>query len=114
MSGAARIAATATSLTTLVVTSIAQSVRGRGTKDRLAAREADRLPVSHFHVVFTLLAETAPIASQNKVYDLLLRTAAETLLTVAADPKHESRPAVWLHPNKTQPCPIRASLRPSR
>jgi hypothetical protein len=41
-------------------------------------------------LVFTLPAEIAPIAYQNKavVYDLLFRTAAETLLTIAADPKH--------------------------
>jgi hypothetical protein len=53
-------------------------------------READLLPVSYFHVVFTLPAEIAPIAYQNKaaVYDLLFRAAAETLLTIAADPKH--------------------------
>ena len=58
--------------------------------DWLAAREADLLPVGHFHVVFTLPAEIAPIAYQNKavVYDLLFRAAAETLLTIAADPRH--------------------------
>ena len=58
--------------------------------DWLAAREADLLPVGYFHVVFTLPAEIAPIAYQNKavVYDLLFRAAAETLLTIAADPKH--------------------------
>ena len=41
-------------------------------------------------MVFTLPAEIAPIAYQNKavVYHLLLRAAAETLLTIAADPKH--------------------------
>ena len=41
-------------------------------------------------LVFTLPAEIAPIAYQNKavVYDLLLRAAAETLLTIAADPRH--------------------------
>jgi len=41
-------------------------------------------------VVFTLPAEISPIAYQNKavVYDLLFRTVAETLLTIAADPKH--------------------------
>ena len=52
-----------------------------GAKDWLAARQADLLPVGYFHVVFTLPAEIAPIASQNKamVYDLLFRTAAETL-----------------------------------
>jgi hypothetical protein len=41
-------------------------------------------------VVFTLPAPVAAIAFQNKavVYDLLFRTAADTLLTIAADPKH--------------------------
>ena len=64
--------------------------QGAAAKDWLAAREADLLRVSYFHVVFTLPAEIAPIAYQNKtvVYDLLLRTAAETLLTIAADPRH--------------------------
>jgi hypothetical protein len=59
-------------------------------RDWLAAREADLLPVGYFHVVFTLPAEIAPIAYQNKVvvYDLLFRVAAETLLTIAADPQH--------------------------
>ena len=44
----------------------------------------------YFHVVFTLPERTAAIALQNKavVYDLLFRTAAETLRTIAADPKH--------------------------
>ena len=64
--------------------------QGAAAQDWLAAREADLLPVGYFHVVFTLPAEIAPIAYQNKavVYDLLLRTAAETLLSIAADPKH--------------------------
>jgi Putative transposase/Transposase zinc-binding domain len=64
--------------------------QGAAAKDWLAAREAELLRVSYFHVVFTLPAQIAPIAYQNKavVYDLLLRTAAETLLTIAADPKH--------------------------
>jgi Putative transposase/Transposase zinc-binding domain len=64
--------------------------QGAAATDWLAAREADLLPVGYFHVVFTLPAEIAPIAYQNKavVYDLLFRTAAETLLTIAADPKH--------------------------
>jgi hypothetical protein len=64
--------------------------QGAAARDWLAAREADLLPVGYFHLVFTLPAEIAPIAYQNKavVYDLLLRTAAETLLTIAADPKH--------------------------
>jgi hypothetical protein len=64
--------------------------QGVAAQDWLAARQADLLPVGYFHVVFTLPAEIAPIAYQNKaiVYDLLFRTAAETLLTIAADPKH--------------------------
>jgi len=56
----------------------------------LAEREADLLPVPYFHVVFTLPGEVAAIAFQNKavVYDLLFKAAAETLQTIAADPKH--------------------------
>jgi len=63
---------------------------GAAAKDWLAAREADLLPVGYFHLVFTLPAEIASIAYQNKsvVYDLLFRTASETLLTIAADPRH--------------------------
>ena len=64
--------------------------QGTAATDWLAAREADLLPVGYFHVVFTLPTEIAPIAYQNKavVYDLLFRAAAETLLSIAADPKH--------------------------
>jgi hypothetical protein len=64
--------------------------QGAAAKDWLAAREADLLPAGYFHLVFTLPAEIAPIAYQNKavVYDLLFRAAAETLLTIAADPRH--------------------------
>jgi hypothetical protein len=53
-------------------------------------READLLPVGYFHVVFTLPAEVAAIAYYNKalVYDLLFKAAADTMLTIAADPKH--------------------------
>jgi hypothetical protein len=59
-------------------------------KEWLADRQAELLPVPYFHVVFTLPAPIAGIAYQNKVvvYDLLLKTAAETLITIAADPKH--------------------------
>ena len=48
------------------------------------------LPVGYFHVVFTLPTEISDIAWQNKVvmYDLLFRAAADTTLTIAADPKH--------------------------
>jgi len=64
--------------------------QGAAAQDWLAARAADLLPVGYFHLVFTLPAEIAPLAYQNKavVYDLLFRTAAETLLTIAADPRH--------------------------
>jgi putative transposase/transposase-like zinc-binding protein len=56
----------------------------------LADRQAELLPVPYFHVVFTLPGALADIAYQNRavVYDLLLKTAAETLITIAADPKH--------------------------
>jgi len=56
----------------------------------LEAREAELLPVPYFHVVFTLPAAIGAIAYQNKakVYGLLFTAAAETLTTIAADPKH--------------------------
>jgi hypothetical protein len=59
-------------------------------KEWLADRQAELLPVPYFHVVFTLPGPIADIAYQNKavVYDLLLKVAAETLITIAADPKH--------------------------
>jgi len=48
------------------------------------------LPVPYFHVVFTVPAEIADIAYHNKavVYDILFKATAETLMTIAADPKH--------------------------
>jgi hypothetical protein len=63
--------------------------QGAAARTWLAAREADLLPVGYFHVVFTVPAEIAAIAFYNKavVYDLLFHTAAETLLTIAADPR---------------------------
>ena len=56
----------------------------------LAEREADLLPVPYFHLVFTLPGPLAAIAFHNKavVYDLLFKAAAETLQTIAADPRH--------------------------
>jgi hypothetical protein len=64
--------------------------QGAAARTWLAEREADLLPVGYFHVVFTLPAEIADIAWQNKavVYDLLFRAASETMMTIAADPKH--------------------------
>ena len=65
-------------------------VPGRGGPGWLAEREAELLPVPYFHVVFTLPAAIADIAYQNKavIYDLLFKASAETLITIAADPKH--------------------------
>jgi hypothetical protein len=56
----------------------------------LEARQADLLPVEYYHVVFTLPAEISAIAYANKatIYRLLFEVAAETLTTIAADPKH--------------------------
>nr|WP_313809034.1 IS91 family transposase [Sphingobium sp.] len=64
--------------------------QGAAARTWLAEREADLLPVGYFHVVFTLPAEVADIAWQNKalLYDLLFRAASETMLTIAADPRH--------------------------
>ena len=56
----------------------------------LEARQTELLPVDYYHVVFTLPTTISDIAYQNKavIYKLLFKTAAETLLTIAADPKH--------------------------
>jgi Putative transposase/Transposase zinc-binding domain len=63
--------------------------QGPAARDWMAARAEDLLPVEYFHVVFTLPAEIARIAYWNKkaVYDLLFRASAETVTTIAADPK---------------------------
>ena len=64
--------------------------QGAAARQWLADRQAELLPVPYFHVVFTLPAQIADIAYQNKavIYDLLFKAAAETVLTIAADPKH--------------------------
>src|SRR6202795_602717 len=64
--------------------------QGAAAKQWLADRQAELLPVPYFHVVFTLPGPIADIAYQNQavVYDLLLKVAAESLVTIAADPKH--------------------------
>jgi hypothetical protein len=64
--------------------------QGVAARDWLERRAADLLPVAYYHVVFTLPARIADIAYHNKavVYDLLLRASAETLQTIAADPRH--------------------------
>jgi len=65
-------------------------VSGRGGAAMARRPRGELLPVPYYHVVFTLPAAIGAIAFQNKpaVYDLLFRTAAETLTTIAADPKH--------------------------
>jgi hypothetical protein len=56
----------------------------------MEARAEELLPVSYFHVVFTLPEQLSLLALQNKrvIYNLLFRAASETLLEIAADPKH--------------------------
>jgi len=56
----------------------------------LTAREAELLPVRYFHLVFTLPKQIADIAHQNKreTYNLLMRASADTVIKIAADPKH--------------------------
>ena len=58
-------------------------------RDWMAARAEDLLPVEYFHVVFTLPADIARIALWNKraVYGLLFKASAQTVATIAADPK---------------------------
>ena len=64
--------------------------QARAARAWLEARQADLLPVAYYHVVFTLPAPITAIAYQNKavIYGLLFDVAAETLLRIAADPKH--------------------------
>jgi predicted Zn-ribbon and HTH transcriptional regulator len=56
----------------------------------LEKRQAELLECDYFHVVFTLPAELAALALQNKrqMYDLLFRATADTLQSIAADPEH--------------------------
>jgi hypothetical protein len=64
--------------------------QGAAAREWLAAREAELLPVPYFHQVFTLPAQIADIAYQNKavIYDLLFKASAETMLIIGGDPKH--------------------------
>jgi len=64
--------------------------QGAAARDWLAAREAELLPVPYYHVVFTLPAAIADIAYHNKavIYGILFKAAADTLATIARDPKH--------------------------
>jgi Putative transposase/Transposase zinc-binding domain len=64
--------------------------QGAARAEWLAARQAELLPVPYFHLVFTLPPAAAEIAFHNKtaVYAILFKAAADTLRTIAADPKH--------------------------
>ena len=64
--------------------------QGSSAKRWLATRQAELLPIEYYHVVFTLPAQIADIAYQNPAlgYDLLFKVTAETLQTIAQDPKH--------------------------
>ena len=62
--------------------------QGAAAREWLTEREAELLPVPYYHVVFSLPAQIADIAYQNKavIYDLLFKASSETMLTLAADP----------------------------
>src|SRR3974390_1776850 len=64
--------------------------QGAAAREWLAEREAELLPGPYFHVVFSLPAQIADIAYQNRaaIYGILFKASAETMLTIAADPKH--------------------------
>src|ERR1700720_4027705 len=64
--------------------------QGAAARGWLAEREAELLPTPYYHVVFTLPAAIGDIAYQNKavIYDLMFKASAETMITIAADPKH--------------------------
>ena len=64
--------------------------QGSAAKRWLDARQDDLLPVEYYHLVFTLPAPISDIAYHNKAvfYHLLFRTAAQTLRTIARDPRH--------------------------
>ncbi len=68
--------------------------QGAAAKDWLAARQAELLPVEYYHVVFTLPAQIADIAYQNKaeIYGILFKAAAETLLAYRRRPQASRRP----------------------
>jgi hypothetical protein len=64
--------------------------QGAVAREWMEARAAELLPVPYFHVVFTLPSVISDIAYQNKavIYDLLFKVSAETMTTIAADPRH--------------------------
>ena len=63
---------------------------GRQTADWLKKREAEMLPCEYFHVVATLPAElrTLFLRHQKILYGLLMKTAADAVRDLAAEPKY--------------------------
>jgi len=63
--------------------------QGAAAREWLAEREKELLPGAYFHIVFSLPAQIAEIAYQNKavIYDILFKASAEAITTIAADPK---------------------------
>jgi hypothetical protein len=82
-------AATAKFLIAHAAIAIARSVMDRPERDGLNS-VLQLLPVQYFHVVFTVPHLLAPLALPNQrvVYGIRFRAAAETLLQIAADPRH--------------------------
>jgi Transposase zinc-binding domain len=64
--------------------------QGAAAKAWLTERAAELLPVPYYHLVFTLPAAVADIAYQNKaaIYDILFKASSETMIAIAAEPKH--------------------------
>lgn len=64
--------------------------QGSAAQRWLTARQADLLPVDYYHLVFTLPEVISQLAFHNKslLYNLLFHCAAQTLKTIAGDPKH--------------------------
>jgi len=88
MSRAAKTAPTKSS--PIIAVAHCPKCQGAAARAWLAQREAELLPTLYYHVVFTLPAAIGDIAFQNKavIYDLLFKASAETMITIAADPKH--------------------------
>lgn len=64
--------------------------QGRAAHRWLEARQLDLLPIEYYHLVFTLPAAVSDLAYHNKpvIYTILFQAAAQTLQTIAADPRH--------------------------
>ena len=90
MSRAVKAAPTRSLPITAAVTGIAQSVRAPPRSNGSPRAKPTCCPAPYYHLVFTLPAPVSDIAYQNKaeIYDILFKASAETLITIAADPKH--------------------------